>query len=221
MGRHSIKYPICGNTGSLAAIQAIFMQTFKALISELDSVLKTYNPVEYKKLQPPLPDDCVNKYLNEINITDQCFKALFQWKNGEEDSSYCQMTSDGGLQSLETIMQSKMFDKPYADSFIEVLSDNGEQSVLFNNRPGKHYGQLYFYSIGLYMKYPISYYDSLETMIQTIIKAYTTGAYEYNNEKQFLNVNFDSFSLIAKQFNKSSIFWKAHNPLKWEDWYDI
>lgn len=197
------------------------MQTIKTLISELDSILIKYNPLEYKKLQPPLPEEQMHKYFDELNITDKNLKALFHWKNGEKEDSYCQMTSDGGLQSLEAIKQFKFLDKSYAASFIEVLSDNGEQSILFNNKPGNHYGQLYFYSTGLYMDYPISYYDSLITMMQTIIEAYKTGVYEYNHEEKRLHIEFHNFSSIAEKINNNSTYWKEHDPLKWEEWYEI
>ena len=198
------------------------MQTFKSLLEELDATLKKYNMQEYEKLQSPLPTKEIDEYLKEIGINDEKVKALFQWKNGEKEDSYCQMMEYGGLQSLELIKERVMTNKTYDPSLIEIISDNGEESILFNNKIGSHYGKLYMYSVGqLYIGHPISYFDSLETMVKTIIEAYKTEAFKYDAENEWLNISFEKFASIAQKINKKSVYWKKHNRLKWEEWYEI
>ena len=198
------------------------MQTIKSLLDELDTVLKQYNMPEYKKLQPPLPDSNIDKFLQEIGIHDENIKALFQWKNGEKEDSYCQMMVYGGLQSLKAVKESLSRFKLYDPLLIEIISDNGEESILFNNNPGPHYGQLYMYSIPqLYIEYPISYFDSLNTMIKTTIESYKAKAFEKTNSSNRLQFNFEKLTRIAKKYNKKSAYWKKHNPLQSEEWYAI
>jgi hypothetical protein len=198
------------------------MQTFKLLLEELDTALRKYNMPGYEKLQPPLPDKEIDEYLRELDINDDNLKALFQWKNGEKEDSYCQMMEYGGLQSLELIKESALTDKPYDPLLIEIISDNGEESILFNKKKGPHYGKLYMYSVGqLYIGHPISYFDSLETMVKTIIEAYKTETFKYDQENKWLDINFATFATIAKKINKKSAYWKKHNRLKWEEWYAI
>ncbi|OIQ97454.1 hypothetical protein GALL_204640 [mine drainage metagenome] len=199
------------------------MKTFKSLLQELDTTLRNYNIVEYNKLQPPLPDKEIDKSLKDLGIIDENVKALFQWKNGEKEDSYCQMMECGGLLSLQEIKEDKesYLSDCYASSFIPIISE-GEQKILFNNKSGSHYGKLYLYSVPcLYIDYPISYYDSLETMVTTIIEAYKKNAYAYNLESNWLDIDHEKFREIAKKNNKKSTYWKKHNPLAEEEWYEI
>ena len=198
------------------------MQTIKSLLVELDAVLKQYNTPEYKKLQPPLPDSDIDKFLQEIGIHDENIKALFQWKNGEKEDSYCQMMNYGGMQSLEIIKEWRMIDRPFDQFLIEIITDNGEESLLFNNKKGPYYGMIYIYSIGLlYIEHPISYFDSLTSMIKTTIEAYKTKAFKYDKEDNWLDIDFKKYSVIAKKYNKKSAYWKKHDRLQWEEWYAI
>ncbi|MDE3145179.1 MAG: hypothetical protein KGL19_13560 [Bacteroidota bacterium] len=199
------------------------MNSFKLLLQELDTTLRTYNIVEYHKLQPPLPDKEIEKKLNDLGIIDENVKALFQWKNGEKEDSYCQIMECGGLLSLQEIKEDKKsyLSDCYAPTFIPIVSE-GEQKILFNNKQGSHYGKLYFYSVPcLYINHPISYYDSLESMLRTTIEAYKNKAYKYDVKNNWLDIDRDLFDLIAKKINIKSAYWKKHNPLQEEEWYEI
>lgn len=198
------------------------MATIKSLLQEFGDTLRRYNPFEYEKLQPPLTDKEIDKSLIEIGISDENIKALFQWKNGEKEDSYCQMLSFGGLQSLEAIKQVRSTDRPYDSRLVEIISDNGEESLLFNTNPGPHYGKFYMYSVHrLYIDYPISYFDSLEAMLKTVIESYKKKAYLYDTQKNRLKILNDKFVSIAKKNNKNSAFWTNHNLLREEEWYEI
>lgn len=194
---------------------------FESLLEELDKTLRQYNLIEYNKLQLPLSTQKIDKYLETLEVSDVNLKALYQWKNGEEEESNCQMTDVGGFQSLESVTKDLANSKQYDSSFIEIFSDNRENSLLFNRKSGPHYGKLYFYSIGLYMEYPISYYDSLGSMVITIIKSYRNKAFVYDTDNKWLDIDFKKFKTIAKTINTNSVFWKKHNPLKPKEWYEI
>jgi hypothetical protein len=198
------------------------MAEIKLLLDELDIILKKYNTVEYEKLQPPLSDKEIDSYFEELGINDENLKALYQWKNGEKEDSYCQMMMYGGLQSLQEIKRCSLLDNPYDASLVEIISDNGEERLLFNKKHGRHYGKLYMYSVhDLYIDFPISFFDSLDAMLRTTIEAYQVEAYRYDNARKWLNIDFDKFEIIAKEFNKNSAYWTNHNPLREEEWYEI
>ncbi len=198
------------------------MTETKLLLKELDSVLRKYNMSEYLKLQPPLSDEEIDKYFEEFGIADEDLKALFQWKNGEQVESYCQLMDNGGIQSLQEIKNYLSFDKPYDSDLLEIISDNGEEALLFNKRKGPHYGKLYFYSVPcLYIEHPISYFDSINAMLQTTIEAYKEGVYQYDSEERWLNIDLKKFAVIAKKINPNSRYWIKHNPLLNEEWYEI
>lgn len=198
------------------------MTDTRLLLKELDATLRNYNHIEYQKLQPPLPDEEIDNYFDKFGVIDKGLKALYQWKNGEKEDSYCQMMMYGGMQSLEAIEKSFLFDIPYDSFLLEIISDNGEERLLFNKKQGKHYGKLYMYSVpSLYIDFPISYFDSLDAMLRTTIEAYKNEAYIYDNERQWLNKDYHKYEAIAKSFNKNSAYWTNHNPLKQEEWYEI
>lgn len=198
------------------------MTETKLLLAELDTVLRKYNMVEYLKLQPPLPDEEIDKYFEELGINDEELKALYQWKNGEQADSYCELMIKGGLQSLQEIKNYLSFDNLYDTDLLEIISDNGEEALLFNKRQGPHYGKLYFYSISsLYIEHPISYFDSINAMLRTTIEAYKEEAYQYDDKARWLNIDRSKFATIAKKFNTNSRYWTKHDPLRYEEWYEI
>jgi len=202
--------------------QIFKMTETKLLLAELDTVLRKYNIVEYTKLQPPLPDEEIDKYFEEFGIEDEDLKALYQWKDGEQADSYSKLMKNGGIQSLQEVKKYLSFDKLYDTDLLEIISDNGEEALLFNKREGPHYGKLYFYSVPcLYIEHPISYFDSINAMLRTTIEAYKEGAYQYDDKARWLNIDRSKFATIAKKININSRYWTKHDPLREEDWYEI
>jgi len=199
------------------------MKNIDTLISELDEILKIYNSIEYHKLQSPLNSDVLHFYFNKLNIENKSFESLYKWKNGEKENEYCQMMQYGGLLSLEESIKLKenYLEGCVENIFIPIISD-GEQILLFNNNRSKNYGRIYLYSVPLlYIEKPISCFDSLETMIITIVESYKEKAYIYDEKERWLNIDSEKIKLIAKKNNKKSAYWKEHDPLYWEDWYEI
>ena len=44
------------------------MNNFKTLLEQFDAALRKYNPVNYTKLQPPLPKKEINRYLTNFEL---------------------------------------------------------------------------------------------------------------------------------------------------------
>lgn len=198
------------------------MKQFNSLIKKIDEILATQNPVEYEKLQPPLSDEEIERKSIEIGVESVKFKSIYQWKNGEEDDTYCEIMKYGSFLSLNSIAElkkSSMYE--YNPSFIPLISE-GEQMLLFNTNSGKHFGKIYLYSVPqLYIDYPISFYDSLEAMITTTIEAYQNKIYFYDFDEKELKINTKEFKELAKSLNQDSAYWTKHDTLRYEEWYEM
>jgi len=198
------------------------MDSFETLLQKFDATLLRHNMAAYENLLPPLSDQEIDKGLKEIGIDDENVKALFQWKSGMENNRLCQMMDYGGLLSFDSIKYQISVNKYYDPRLVPLISDNGEEMLLFNTNPGPHYGKLYLFSVPqLYIDYPVSIYDSLPAMLETTIELYDTGAFKYDRAENWLDINFDEYYLITKKHNKDCVFWTEHDEVIWKDWYQI
>jgi hypothetical protein len=185
------------------------------LISSLDNILKEKNLRNYEKLLPPLQDREVNELLTELNVKDDDFRTLYQWKNGFDPDGKvigaCQIFKLDIMLPLNWVLKKVLINKTdpiWDDSFIPFITDSTGQFFLFNNSPGNNYGKIHLYSVSLFfIEEPISYYDSIGSMIETTIEAYSTGALKYDPDEDWLDEDIEKFYKIAKTINKNSDRW--------------
>jgi len=201
------------------------MQTFESLLDDLDHTLREYNMAAYENLLPPLPDAEIDENLMQLGIEDENVKSLFQWKGGVRDENGYFMMKYGVLLTFSSIKGSVEFNNAheakYSSKLIPLISDNGEDMLLFNTNPGPHYGKLYLFSVPmLLIEEPVSYYDSLYSMVQTTIDAYKEKAYMHD-DSAMLDMDEDKFESIAKKYNKVSVYWKYIDSDLPDDYYEI
>jgi len=199
------------------------METLKSLLEELDATLRQYNMAAYENLLPPFRDIIINKEMEEIGIDDENVRALFRWKGGMQHENGPLIMNHGSLITFESIKVLIDVNEYYDPLLIPLISDNGEQILLFNTKAGKHYGKIYLFSnSSLLIEHPASYYDSLSAMIKTTIEAYKQWAYQYDEDDSgCLNINFDKFFSIARKNNPNSVYWTDKVNEKWTEWYEI
>lgn len=208
-----------------SAVKKNEMNSFESLLNQFNDVLRKQNPIEYNKLLPPTSNFEIEKNLEELNIIDKNLTELYEWKGGRKKNSDCQICECGSLLSFTDIKE--MIDLGVTETFDEMLKpifSDGDASVLllFNTTIGANYGKIYFYSIpDLYIDHPISYYDSLTSMLETWLEAYNKKIFRYDYDLNTFNFDYHDFIEIAKKLNKTSIYWKKHDPLKWEEWYKL
>ncbi len=183
------------------------------LIKDFDDTLRKYNRQNYLKLQPSLPNDKIELYLKEIKVVNEDFRALVRWKNGfdfsdGEDLTY-QLFDCGALLSMEHMYKLTMGDSNlWAKNFIPLITDGSGDFLLFNNSKKHGYGKLHLYSVSrLFIDSPISYYDSIATMLKTTIEAYQTKALKYDSGDAWLNQEFQLYRTIAIKHNPKSQYW--------------
>lgn len=167
---------------------SVKMSNILTLTQRLDALLREYNPVNYHKLQPPLPDDEIKSYLQKIGIDDENIFTFYKWKNGvSPDEETRAMLFDFKLYSLslENVLKYK---KLYADDFDEdhimLFASPFDTMFLFNMNCGEDYGKLHIHSVPLLsIEDPYSYYDTVETMLATNIRIYESGGFFYDVER--------------------------------------
>jgi hypothetical protein len=196
------------------------MHSIKILLEELDQILQEHNQDNYKKLKVSLPDTEINYYLKKLGINDQNFELFFEWRNGNDineiSNQHCQIFDFGSIISLEsivklTITNTKKELNSWKSSFTPVIA-NGEGDFLLYNNDEKQddYGKLHLFSASLlFIEEPISYYDSLETLIKTTIEAYKQSIFRYDPKRKWLNMDLDRYFEIAKVINNKSKYWKS------------
>lgn len=192
---------------------------------EFEEQLRKFNPIEYNKLQDPISDVDIEKYLQEIIFDHPEILALYHWKNGAKPNDDCRIMIFGAFLPLENLVQKHKLDRdnsPYDKDLIVIVDDIEEKLLINSKNSSSHFGKIYLYSVpSLYIDFPISIYDSLDTMIETNIVAYKKKIFIYNYQNATFNYDFSQYSKIAKELNRESMFWRDHDPLREEDWYAI
>ena len=197
------------------------MNSFESLILEFDATLQQYNMATYQNLLPPLSDEEMDKNLKELGINDENVKSLFQWKSGMRDSKLSQMMDYGSLLKFDDIKYLVSSNKYYDKHLVPLISENGEEIILFNTNPGPHYGKLYLFSVAqLYIDYPVSIYCSLPSMLETTVELYRTGGYQYDSKDNWLTIDFDKYNTVAQKLNTGCVYWTEHDEVI-PDWYEI
>ena len=190
------------------------MDSFKTLLKKFDLSLQKYNHVNYARLQNPLPEQELDQFLKELEINDENFKQLYKWKNGfnstHGENRHNQIFDFGGLLSMEFLLESKALDLgAWEKSFVPLVSTGDGDFILFNNKNGREYGKLHLFSPSLlYIEEPIGYYDSIYTLIETTIEAYQQHVFEYDEKKDWLDIDINKLDKIVSKLNKYSEFWK-------------
>jgi hypothetical protein len=188
------------------------MEPFEILLREFDAVLRKYNPSNYAKLEDPLPDVQIDEFMKANGITEKAFRMLYQWKNGVDfyKPYRCELTEWGVLLSIESIARSikrQAEASSWKSSFIPLIRDNDGAALLLNNEMGGDYGRIHLFSVSLlHIDNPISIFDSIETMVQTYVEAYKSGALLYSDEFGDLDVE-DEYYAIGRELNKQSKYW--------------
>ena len=82
-----------------------------------------------------------------------------------------------------------------------------DDSLLINLNPASTtYGQIHLYSPSLLILEPEPYYDSLELMFSTFLKALKTELVPFGDE---LEPNFSLYNTLAGQMNPLSDYWRS------------
>src|SRR6266498_4574581 len=189
------------------------MKSFNLLLKEFDLILTKYNTINYRKLKDSLPNDEVLSYLNKLKVIDSNFKSLYNWKNGNDVNDIavmrCQIFNFGSMISLNSISffmnTSELYWGPF---FIPLVANGDGDYLLYNNENESDHGKLHLFSPSLlFIEEPITYYDSISSLLETTIEAYKQSALIYDSKEDWLDIDIDKYYEIAKQINIKSKYW--------------
>lgn len=191
------------------------MKTFLELIEELDKILKISNAFNYQKLYPGVAVVEIDYYFHKLGIEDEYLRSLYSWKGGynpdKVPGDLCQIMEFDVFLSMEAItghIEANKTHESWEDKFIPLVTDTTGQFILFNTEESDDYGKLYLYSTSLLIQKPISYYDSIYKMIETVIEEYKQGALVYDRQQDWLNCDIKKIRNIAGKINIKSDYWR-------------
>jgi hypothetical protein len=187
----------------------------------LDYLIKQNCPI-VKLLQTGLTVEDINRFMIDIPISlpDEMF-SLFTWRNGVnsevENFVGATMLFPGSAfydfsNAVNRYKEAVGYDKFWnASKFLIFDSPGGEMLLIECDPKSTHYGRIYLHDIGSPdFETLISIYDSLDSLLDTIIECYSenvficnsiTGVKTRDNEMAFREVE------ISKKYNPESLYW--------------
>jgi len=192
-------------------------------LEEVFIVLNNYNLPVVKLLQEPLSKTEIEKSVNKIQVKlHEDILNLYQWKNGVDDSWEFFLSSSwifpgAGFYSLKrTIEVYHEFagsDEFWTNSkFMVFESGAGDMLIMECDVNSNYYGMIYQYNLGATnYEVMITKYDSLTSLLDTIIKCYNEKIYSIDPLKGVNRINYDFYLReveISKEYNPKSEYWK-------------
>lgn len=183
---------------------------------KLEQCLKTHCPPLYERLRNPVDDGLIDSVLSKWDLEDDVIMKIYQWKDGiayeEAFPTHCfDFTGFGVIPPLD-----------YVDQVLQLATNNGWWSKTFfplicnfagdfllyeTNEKSDNYKAIFLFSPTLgYVDYLPKYFDSVFTMINTIVENFEAGAFRYEN--MFLEIDYDLRSTISTNLNPASDYWK-------------
>lgn len=189
-------------------------------LKRLDSILvNKKNPVITNLLFPEKEED-IKDLINACKLSiNKEFLDFFMWKDGIDSSllfsekgyefelsSFGNFFEIRGLLSHYTLefRTGMVYDKKYLAIF---FSATGDRILIDLCEKSSSFGKLFIFapSVTLSDK-PMQIFESISSMIETIIECYENMAYIISEGK--LTVNYELESKIAKRINPNAEFWQ-------------
>lgn len=187
-------------------------------LSTLTKALQKYNPKLLDNLQEPLSKHRIDEVGEKLNIKlAQSIYDLFEWKNGvylpeEYYLGSAWLFPLGGFFPIENSIERYEY---YAGNdgywsptmFLVFESGGGEMYLLECDENSPQFGMIYMHSIGDFsFDVIISAYDSLDSLISTIIECYEQGCYRLVGNS--IQSDYELEKSISKKYNPKSEIWK-------------
>ena len=166
----------------------------------------------------PLPDLEIDRYMQKMSIVSEDYKKLYQWKNGLDFQVSETFPKEfwihfyGNFLNLKDTWigwEENTDQEFWKRSQIEIM-DNliGEKLFFESNLSSDQCGFIYRFSPSIMpMSEPITRYDSLGSMLETIITIYENDGIKLGDEG-LLETDFALVSRISAAINVKSEYWK-------------
>ena len=188
----------------------------KQLLVELESELdRTHAPILHRLNQGRTENE-LRDIFGGMQILDDVY-ALYMWKDGTDTTNAalgkCWLFKMGALIPAQKAVQYyKKFvnrDEYWIDGMFPLFESLGGDFYLIDiNSTSPTYGFIFFYYPGAVdFEVIISKYDSLETLVRTILECFRRGAYFYDKNALTLEFTPELEREITKNNNPRSAYW--------------
>jgi len=193
------------------------------LLKELEKCLiQAKNPIlKYLEEGTPFNPDHFAQMLELLQLDpSEDLNALYMWKPGLKKENlniigFDYMLFDTGshieyteaLRNYQLLVLQESFENKFLP-FIFMPRMLLEDPILIDlSKKSNTFGQIFFFSPGTLIMEPISIYDSLSSMLETIIECYRKRVYTLS-EEGILQTDDDKEVEISSRINKNSDYWK-------------
>jgi hypothetical protein len=200
------------------------------LLEQLDIALQKKNAPLYSILKPPLTDAEIMARSKDLRYPlPEDVKDLYRWKNGTDDEKRnslgeLQMFSLNVFFPLDRLIDfylnelGSIQDYPLETSHLFPIfqSGIGEQTFMDIALTSKTFGKIYYYSrweIEL-VETIVSYADSLESLLASVIECYEKDIYYLRKGTSVLErLNDQLECAVFLKHNPNSDYWKVYSEI--------
>jgi cell wall assembly regulator SMI1 len=167
-----------------------------------------------------LTAEAVDRLTKNVNLNlPQDLKTIYEWKNGVDldklddrnfDTSLFPLATFVGLEDALEAYQFYTNEKYWPTNMFPVFQSNGGDFFLSDINPqSKNYSRIYFFSPSdPYFSDLISYADSVEKLLESVINCYSLGIFRYDQTDEYLDFDFDKQVVLFRKINPESEYWK-------------
>lgn len=196
------------------------MKKLKEIFKELELFMIEYNyPILSHFRSGVSASEVVDLFSNlKLPLRDDIIQ-LYEWKNGigdlfKKNTGEIELFTSGIMMPLELassmyILETKV-QKAFKKEFFPLFTSGGGDYIIIHLDESKTtYGQLFLYSPSILLSNkPVSIYDSITDLAQTVLYIYQRRGYFFNEFDKTLEVDYDIEKEIAIKINTKSDFWR-------------
>ncbi|WPV65824.1 SMI1/KNR4 family protein [Chitinophaga sp. LS1] len=171
-------------------------------------------------LQIGLSPDVVTKRLSTLHISSDLLVILYGWRNGVLDMDnrvigQMELFARAIMLPLENAIEHYDYaitNDMWKEKLFPIFTSGGGDFLLFDaNEQNQTVGQILTYSPSVTLsEEPVSIYDDMNTMFETVIECYRQGAYRFD-ESGFIEVDYQIEQQLSQSKNPNSEYWKLDN----------
>ncbi|WP_291913296.1 SMI1/KNR4 family protein [Chitinophaga sp. CB10] len=190
----------------------------KQALDQITSYLLKYDAYVLEILQPGISEAEIKTQIDKIGINlPLSVYDLYKWRNGirdiYENNFSRQIFFDFGIffsleSAIDLYKSDSIENKYWSRSYFPVFTNGGGDFLLLNiDELSGEWGMIYLFSPAINLSIdPVSIYDSIEAMVDSILLCYNKGAYFFENRELLIDTNLE-FE-ICEQRNPRSLYWK-------------
>ena len=167
-------------------------------------------------LQIGLSSDKVMDLLDSLNLVSDLLVALYAWRNGvpnmdEQTIGKVELFARAIMLPLQDAIEHYNYatsNEIWDLNLFPIFTNGGGDYLLFDtDKQGGMGGQMFIYAPSILLtEQPVSIYDDIATMFETVLACYKQGAYQFDQDG-FIEVDYQIEQQLAQSKNQNSEYW--------------